>query len=190
MLTRRLTIAGLPLVLLGCIHHFWNPRSPIQPLPEHDARRALVGVWRIELTVDSLRWFSVEPKGLMNLYTRPYDAPVIGATFELLDTLVDFDGTSLRSSLIPDPDSLPKIKLPWPGRDVSFPLVQLSTPGFTAVELHRTRVRFDFDPPGSGRCFCATGALQGDSIIGRWADVGEFGVGARGHFRMRRSSAR
>jgi hypothetical protein len=171
---RALTL--LPLIL-ACGQPFLNSPPSIRPLSAGDSRQALVGKWVLDLTLDSVQRLLQEPHQVRSVMDS-VTPRVVRGTLELRDTIVGVEGTELRSV-------------------VSFDFTQLLghplscfTPSLdlTRVERHGNTVAISVTPGAADCGFFGQGRLDGDSIVGWWAEAAFVGHPAAGRLRLVRDT--
>lgn len=171
MIRGALASSLLLLALIGCNKEFYSIRPDAAvPLSDDDARRGLIGHWKVEFRVDSLR------KG-PNRWGPPLDTDARAAgTLELRDTLATphHPVRGLRANL--DVDFTPILQRQVSCYEPGLRVIQ--------VEQHDKDVAMWFTPGAADCGFGANGRFYGDSLIGGWSETSFAGPIVEGQFRM------
>ena len=167
----------LALLTVACGQPFWTPRPRAAHLSSEDPRRAYLGQWEIEFTLDSLIDPVASPVAKWRWSTRGDGPERIMGSLTVKDSLTGREGRFLRSNL--DIDFVPLL-----GRSMSC---FRSGPGALDVSEDRGQTVLWFTPGAFDCGFSGRGELRSDSVVGAWSESSIAGPIATGHFQMRRS---
>ena len=160
----------LLVILAGCASAPSHGPYNDQPLPADDWRQSLLGTWKVEFGVDSVR-----SGGSVARWERGSFRTVQG-TLQVRDTITGRWTRGLRSEIdVKFDDALGRPMSCFDPRPVS-----------TGVERRRGELVLLFTPDAADCGFNAHGKVFGDSVVGTWYESSFGGPSVMGRFRMSR----
>ena len=163
------------MLLSSCGRPLLTPPPRVRALSVGDSRRALVGLWKIEFTIDSVQNITTGKGGARSSLLAVTPSTVAG-TLELRDTVDGIDGLNLKGTVALDFQRL--LGQPLSCYDPRYALV--------GVKRRNTHVRLELAPGAADCGLYADGRYLGDSVVGSWLEDSFIGPRAVGRFRMLR----